>query len=75
MSKDNKEKELYQTGISSPESYPATQKTEPYQEHPIATLDEPLVGWLVKTESTPMPEILMVNGTVYQKIKLTRYAG
>lgn len=74
MAKDNADKELYQTGISE-SSYPATEKPKPYLEYPIATLDEPLVGWLVKTESMPMPEILMVNGTVYQKIKLVRYAG
>jgi hypothetical protein len=73
MSKDNKDKESYQAGISNSESSPATKKTELYQDHPISTLDELLVGWLVKTEADPMPEILMINGTVYQKIKIIRY--
>ena len=72
MSKDNTGKELYQAGISS-ENYTATLKTESYQEHPIATLDEPLVGWLVKPADTPMPEILVINGEAYQKIRITRY--
>ena len=73
MSKDNKDKETYQAGISNSQSYPATKKTEPYQEHPIATLDEPLVGWLMKKEKTPMPEILMVNGVIYQQVKIKRW--
>jgi hypothetical protein len=73
MAKDNKDKESYQAGISSPESF-AGKGVELYQDHPISTLDEFLVGWLVKTEADPMPEILMINGTVYQKIKIIRYA-
>ena len=72
MAKDNADKELYQTGISE-SSYPATKKPKPYLEYPIATLDEPLVGWLMKKEKTPMPEILEINGVIYQQVKIKRW--
>lgn len=76
MSKDNKDKQTYSAGISgiNQSSYPTKQASEPSQEYPIASLDEPLVGWYVAKPSEPMPEILMVNGVYYQKLKVWRYA-
>ena len=76
MAKDNKDKQIYSAGISGtePGSYPAKKSYEPSQEHPIASLDEPLVGWYVAKPSEPMPEILMINGVFYQKLKVWRYA-
>ena len=75
MAKDRKDQEKYTAGISGIEgSYAAKQTSEPTQEYPIASLDEPLVGWYVAKASEPMPEILMINGVFYQKLKVWRYA-
>jgi len=75
MSKDNKDKEKYQVGFSGAEIWQETKTREISQEHPISSIDEPLIGWMVKPETQPMPEILLINGEVYQKIKTVRYAG
>lgn len=73
MAKDNADKEKYNAGCSTG-NYAGSKNLELLQDYPISTLDDPLVGWLVKKPSEPMPEILMINGVFYQKLKVWRYA-